>query len=201
MAYVRITNSIREKIVNNILKKTINVRIAEQEAALRELAIICRDSAFFTFYKQTEGLPEKYFETSTSFEVKRGNLKEYSSIYVLDMPSKRVPHSALAYGYRAKIFADQIRRSSVAFKCFEEMQLIFKTITDLKAERRTLQNQIKSTLSGINSYKNLKEAWPDIYMFWSPEASSDPTKQLIVQTAELRAQIAGYMTVPETAGS
>lgn len=145
MKSVKLTNSIREKII----KQLMNLPREKFENHLKELGKLCDSILIKSIDKEILEIDEKYPKL-----IDKRNYISFNSIST-DGMYKSIPISKWYCCYNDENF-ELLRKN-------EEIQNFCKQLIFLEKELKTLENKLSCLLYHINTTKQLKDQFPEAY--------------------------------------
>lgn len=146
MKSVKLTNSIREGIIKQLMK----LPREKFENRLKELGKLCDSILIKSINKEILEIDKKYPKL-----INKRNYISFNSISTDEGIYKSIPTSKWYYCYDGENF-ELLRKN-------EEIQNFCKQLIFLEKELKTLENKLYCLLYHINTTKQLKDQFPEAY--------------------------------------
>jgi hypothetical protein len=154
---MRINKSDKENLCAEILSKMFNEDFAKIKSEKAEIGNVIIDS--LVDLELLSKAPEGYFPyMKRCYFYLGGN----TTLNVEFQSSRKAPYSMIYYMDSGKIGEDQLSKAQI--KKLFDLNVKEEALT---AKRRETKDQVNSILASVNTYKQLKELWPDLFKYIS----------------------------------
>lgn len=175
---VRLSNYIREQVLNAVLKHAFEAR----EKALEAEKFALGDAVYNDIYpeplrKQMAALPDGFLPTDSDVKVQFEG-QRFTHVYFGER--RRI---AKSHEYNAARVYDAKHPLTARYDAWKKAQ------DDLDAEKSKAKSSAKAVLNSVPTVKKLIEVWPEVEQFARPFAVESPSRAIALPTRELNARL------------
>lgn len=175
---VRLTNYIREQVLNAVLKHAFEAR----EKALEAEKFALGDAVYNDIYpeplrKQMAALPDGFLPTDGDVKVQFEG-QRFTRVYFGER--RRI---AKSHEYNAARVYDAKHPLTARYDAWKKAQ------DDLDAEKSKAKSSAEAVLNSVTTVKKLIEVWPEVEQFARPFAVESPSRAIALPIRELNARL------------
>lgn len=175
---VRLSNYIREQVLNAVLKHAFEAR----EKALEAEKFALGDAVYNDIYpeplrKQMAALPDGFLPTDGGVKVQFDG-QRFTHVYFGER--RRI---AKSHEYNAARVYDAKHPLTARYDAWKKAQ------DDLDAEKSKAKSSAEAVLNSVTTVKKLIEVWPEVEQFARPFAVESPSRAIALPIRELNARL------------